>query len=604
MNFLNQVRAEVKNMSLSKFIVISAAIFFLFVVVGLPVLGMIFEDSYTYYPYDQEYVIVDGVEYENDNDFTHEYTYLQNDAEYIGQMFSGDALKHATEVSDRILEMLATAIPYAAQSERDYDYRERLFYEARQNIIDIYVLQQPDLADEALAEGVNWFGYSEYLEGEINNGGAMYNYGYGMPDASTTEGEEPEEFVPLTESEKQELIIELQAEIDTFYEIMETDNYTLYAEIRKEEYQEQIKNYTERIEQLEKDIIETPSQEELISEEIKNLEESIIMVNEINIPQLEFRLANNIIEGDGSWQDSALSGIEQLHWRIQNATDVYTEQEYEQNQWMADQYGTYQDYLTAMEKEKQQFEEELFVAESSLNANKPDMEFVSEGARTVFYNTFFPTATMMVAIFAMLVGGWCLASEFQNGTVRLMMIRPRTRTKVLLSRYVAGLVVVFMLYLAFAIALLVVSGFRGGFGDYFYPNYSATGQVNFFISMLGDFFIVFFSIVFLYTVAFMISGVVRNTAVAIIIPTVMYVGALIGLNILAYQPPIDILAYTPIPYLLLQDYVNMAEYGYVKEFLSKGMPVSIGLGAAVLVICSIICLAIVGYVFKKRDITN
>ncbi len=603
MKFLNQVKAEIKNMSLSKFIVISAVIFFLLVVAVFPLLGHFFEQSYNYYPYDQEYIVVDGVEYKNDNNFTHEYTYLTNDLQWIEQAYSGDALKHATAISDELLEFYSEYIPIAAQSTREHDYRENLSYAMRQNIIDLYVLAQPDLADDSLNEAAGNFGGSEYLEGSYN-GGVMYGNAYSYSVEVQDEGGDETEFVPLTEEEKQEISAEIQAEIDRFDELMLTDDYTIYAEMQREDYNLSIKNNQERIEQLEKDIIENPAQEENISEEIKRLNESIEVINTISLPQLDFRLANGIINNDGSWQDSVLNEIENLHWRISNASDVYEEQEFEENMWMTEQYGTYQDYLKAMEVEKQKYVTDLFIAESSLAANEPDMSFVNDGARNEFYNNFFPTGTMLVAVFAMLVGGWCLASEFQNGTVRLMMIRPRTRLKILFSRYLAGLSIVFVLFLAIAIAILVYSGFIGGFSDFFYPNYSATGPVNFFVQMIGDFFTVFVSVTFLYTVAFMISGVIRNTAVAIIIPTVMYVGAMVGMNILAYQPAIDFLAYTPAPYLLLQDYINPSDYGYVAQFIQKGVPISITLGVAVLVISAVICLAIVSYVFKKRDITN
>ncbi len=605
MKFLNQVKAEMKNMSLSKFIVISAVIFFLLVVAVFPIIGYFFEQSYNnYYPYDQEYIIIDGVEYKNDNTFTREYTYLENELDWIEQVMDADSLKHATAIADRLLDFYAENVKYAVLDTREYDYRENLSYSMRQNVIDLYILQQPDLADEALNIGASHFGYSEYLEGDYN-GGVMYDYGYGYSSSVTVEDEgEETEFVPMTEEEKLEAIAEIQAEMDRFNLIMQNDDYNLYVEIQREDYNEQIETSMERIEQLEKDIIENPAQEENISEEIKRLNENIQMINEINLPQLDFRLANGIIEGDGSWQDSALNEIQNLHWRISNAEDVYTEQEYEENMWMSEQYGTYQDYLKAMEVEKQEYEKDLFIAESSLSANQPDMSFVNDGARNVFYSNFFPTGTMLVTVFAILVGGWCLASEFQNGTVRLMMIRPRTRLKVLFSRYLAGISIVFMLFFAIAIAQLIYSGVIGGFSDYLYPNYSSTGTVNFFVNVIADFFTVFVSVLFLYTVAFMISGVLRNTAVAIIIPTVMYVGAMVGMNILAYQPAVDFLAYTPAPYLFLQDYINPSDYGYVAQFIQKGVPVSIALGVAVLIISAVICIAIVSYFFKKRDITN
>ncbi len=600
MKFLNQIKAEAKNMILSKFILISAVLIFAFITVVVPVLGYVFENyfGYNYYPYDEEYVIVDGVEYENNNDFTHNYTYINRDVENMAQWMSPEALVHATEVSNRLLDFYAQNIPYAAQNEREYDYREWLSYNARENIIDIYVLEQEDLSDPFLIEGIQNFGYSEYFYNDKMNG-EMYGYGMVMPDVPT--GDETEEVVPLTEAEKQELILENQAELDRFNELMKTDNYQLYVDIQKEDYAEQIESSNERIAQLEKDIIENPEQEEYISNDIKYLEDEIEMINSIYLPQLDYRLQNGIINGDGSWEDSALSSIENSYRQLGYTEDVYTEEEFSENYWMAEEYGTYEEYLVAMEFEIQEIKDRIFIAETSLAASEPDMSFVRDGARSNLYSTFY--SAMVVVVFAILVGGWCLASEFQNGTVRLMMIRPRTRMKVLLSRYFAGLSLVFGLYVAIFFIMFIVSGVSGGFNDYFYPNFTATGPVNFFATFFGDFFIVFISVIFMYTLAFMCSALIRNTAMSIILPIIVYVAAIIAFMMYGYEmPAVDMLAFTPAPYLLMQDYIGPSYY--IDELVSKGMPISMELGAAVLIIYSAICLAISAYVFKKRDITN
>ncbi len=603
MNFFQQIGAEAKNMLRSKFILVFAIIFFVLTTIVIPVGGYIINEyfGYNYYPYNEEYVIIDGVEYENDNELTHMYTELTYQLEWIEQSLSVDGLKHATEISDRLIEFFSANIPLAAQSTRENDYRLNLAYEMREAIINIYVLEQEDLSEAALNEAVGIFGWSEYLTGGMN-GGVMYSeYGYAV---TTPVDDGTSEIEPLTTAEKQEIIVDLQEKVDVFNELMETDSYELYAEMRKEYFEETIISSNERIEQLEKDVIANPEQEENIQMNIESLLIEIDNINNSEIPELEYRLANNIIENDGSWQDTALNERSYATRRlIYHEMDLYDEQDFNDQHWMVEQYETYEKYLEAMEAERQGYEEQVFIAQSSLDSGKPDMSFVYNGARNQLYGTFY--LVMVVVMFGVLVGGWCLASEFQNGTVRLMMIRPRTRMKILLSKYFAGFALLFALYIAIFLVMFVISGVRGGFGDYAYPNYTATGPVNFFTTFIGDFLAVFVSAWFLFTLGFMFSAIARNTAVSIIVPTVVYVGSFIYMNAFTYEaPPPDFVAFTPVPYLLLQDYINPQEWGYISNLINQGFPISLTTGIVVLIVYGLIFLGIGALVFKKRDVTN
>ena len=118
-------------------------------------------------------------------------------------------------------------------------------------------------------------------------------------------------------------------------------------------------------------------------------------------------------------------------------------------------------------------------------------------------------------MFAVLLVGWAIASEFQHGTIRLLMIRPKTRTKILMAKFIAALTLSLAVYVLGSLLNLITNGILFGFSDYAYPNYTISGDVNFFAYYVPKLLACTVSIIFAFAVAFMLSVVIKNVAVAI-----------------------------------------------------------------------------------------
>ncbi len=406
----------------------------------------------------------------------------------------------------------------------------------------------------------------------------------------------------MTEIEKADEIARLEEALDNFDKLMVDNDFSVYVDIMKLQYENNIQSNLDRIETLEADIINDPSQEEYISDEIDRLLSDNLAIEQTQIPELDYRLEHNIIYNDGTWQDEALSSKTNSQRQILES-DLYkmTEEQFYEDQWNVDRYGTYQAYEESIEQSLQEAEFDLFVAESSLNSNKPDMEFVEDGARQGSYEIF--SFGMIIMMFGVLIGGWVIASEFQSGTVRLLMIRPRTRLKVMFSKFIAGIALIYVLYFAVFIISLITQGFTKGFSDFMYPNYTASGEINFFIMFIGHFFAISTAFVFIYTLGFAASVIIRNIAVAIILPIIIMFGSTILMAFLTSRPPFDLIAYTPLPYMSMQDFFGES-YTITGQLIEKGVPLSIELGMVVLLVYSAILIAIAAVVFKKHDITN
>jgi ABC-2 type transport system permease protein len=228
------------------------------------------------------------------------------------------------------------------------------------------------------------------------------------------------------------------------------------------------------------------------------------------------------------------------------------------------------------------------------------MKFVPDGSRskTVGFLGF----SVFVALFAVLIGGWIIAREFSAGTIRLLMIRPKTRTKIIMSKFLAVLVVVLAVYAAGSLLNIVSNGIVNGFADFGFPNFTATGQVGFLAYYLPKFLVCIITILIGYSTAFMLSTVTKNMAVAVIVPAVVFIGSYIGMSALAYRSAVNWIAYTPIPYIQFSSFFT--QWSPVNSMIANGVPISLTYGIIMMLAFSALFTFIAVWVFNKSDITK
>lgn len=129
------------------------------------------------------------------------------------------------------------------------------------------------------------------------------------------------------------------------------------------------------------------------------------------------------------------------------------------------------------------------------------------------------TFTGIAALFTIVVAAGMVASEFSWGTIKLLLIRPVSRSKVLLSKYTATLLfALLMLLLLFSTSFLFGILFFGVSGaDAPYLAYS-NGQVieqNMVSHIIGLFGYRSIDLIMMVTLSFMISTVFRSSSLAI-----------------------------------------------------------------------------------------
>lgn len=126
----------------------------------------------------------------------------------------------------------------------------------------------------------------------------------------------------------------------------------------------------------------------------------------------------------------------------------------------------------------------------------------------------------LITLFVVIIAGDSIAGEFSTGTIKLLLIRPASRLKIMLSKYYATIIYgVFLLVILF-ISSFLFNGVLYGFSGWSQPllSVSADGVIqeeSTFIHLWQTYLFGTVATVMYVTFAFMISAVFRSSAMAI-----------------------------------------------------------------------------------------
>ena len=597
MKFIKQTLVEIKNVLKSKFVLIIGIVMIAIAVlypvgtsiirnanrspidIGGPIMYEEANDmkiSSEYAPdFDEngETITINGITITSSNPF---FWNIRNLDEQKGYFNASDF--SSPQVLDTLLELIDMQIEHylrlAVAITTYEDYRADLGWQTEQYIFDKFIYEHSDTDPEVLYE------VSQYNRGMDKE---QFN----------------EKYVDITPEERLAALDTVDSKLTKLYDIIEKNDFDGYTLLRIEMERDSIANYEEQIAMYEETIVSNPGQEENLSYIIEDLRRQIKFIETNNIPVWEYRREKVIIPGDGSWQNSAISDIERNRNQLLYIS-IVSEEEFATDRNLTREYGTYEKYKEAMQAQIDEANENILIAQNSLDAEKPDMKYVQDGARSMTAN--FLWYSVFVALFAVLTGGWIIAREFSGGTIRLLMIRPKTRVKIILSKFVAVLAIALAIYTAGCILNTITNGIVYGFADFGFPNFTATGQVGFFAYYVPKFLACIITILIGYTSAFMLSTVTKNMAVSVIVPAVIFIGSFIGMSGLAYSRSANWIAYTPLPYIQISSFFT--EWSPVKTMMERGVPISLTYGIIMMLAFCALFTFIAVWVFKKSDITK
>ncbi|MCI8501853.1 MAG: ABC transporter permease subunit [Oscillospiraceae bacterium] len=125
----------------------------------------------------------------------------------------------------------------------------------------------------------------------------------------------------------------------------------------------------------------------------------------------------------------------------------------------------------------------------------------------------------VVSMIVIIMAGSSIANEFSTGTIKFLLINPVKRWKIFLSKYVTIISMSVMLVLCFFFLNTFLSGILFGFGDiaapYLYLSGDTVRELPGILFTLWQYLIGSVNLIVMGTLAFAISSLMRNSAVAI-----------------------------------------------------------------------------------------
>jgi len=124
----------------------------------------------------------------------------------------------------------------------------------------------------------------------------------------------------------------------------------------------------------------------------------------------------------------------------------------------------------------------------------------------------------LIALFAIVMGGKIVANEFSEGTIKLLLIRPSKRWKILLSKYISVVgYTLLMLLVLFIVSFLlggILFSFSGASTPFLINSSGKITEVNMIVHIMELYGLKSINLIMMVTLAFMISTVFRNSSMA------------------------------------------------------------------------------------------
>ena len=272
-----------------------------------------------------------------------------------------------------------------------------------------------------------------------------------------------------------------------------------------------------------------------------------------------------------------------------------------------DQYEVYSKNLIGSKNyedmeynEKQEYQDSLknkeinkYIIENNIDDNKVDLRGILK--------SFFSEYGLFIIVIIVMIAGTIVSEEFNKGTVKLLLIKPYSRTKILLSKYLTTLIMIFFTILASVLMELVVGGIIFGLDSLSVPvleynfNTNQLETINILAYLGLQILTQLPMLILLATLAFALSTIFTNSALAITISLLGYMSPNI-INALVIQYKVEFMKYFVTMNWDLKQYM----FGALPNMEGMTMPFSIIISLIYLFIMLIPTFII----FKKKNIKN
>lgn len=354
-----------------------------------------------------------------------------------------------------------------------------------------------------------------------------------------------------------------------YYEVRH-DNKEDYEKAKKEKklFEEKIKNMSWQ------DFVKEEKEE--LEESLKDNQDSAYYTSQIE--GIDLRLKYNIDFSNSNWNQYVDTYVANRSYILEqegkDKLDSDTKEELER---------------TEAENKEIIYRFENNIKDYSSNSNNGIIEN--------FYNEYF----LMILIIIIIVSGSIVSEEFSKGTIKLLLVKPYSRTKILLSKYITSLLMIVFAIVFILLAQLIIGGIFFGYDTLTIPkivyNFSTNMvmEMNIFKYLLYTTIAVLPQFILLTTLAFSLSTIFVSTSLA---NTLTIIGSLAGdvINAIAVSYEINILK--------LFVTLNWDFTPYLFGGKSPYLGITLSHSIIVCIVYWLIMIVTTFIVFKRRNIKN
>ncbi|MCI8444121.1 MAG: ABC transporter permease subunit [Clostridia bacterium] len=295
---------------------------------------------------------------------------------------------------------------------------------------------------------------------------------------------------------EEQKVKEIEKTIDEINQKLKNDDWKYFAS-------EELKRAEEKVKNLEEEQKQTQDKQEL-----ENIKTSLVSAK-IDLEVAKYRVDKEIKYGN-DYRNNALNvyqneskNVEQLKASEQQLT-----------------YKQKQEYHTSIEEK----EINQYIIENNVDIKK------SNDVRGILKN-FFSEYGLFIIVMVIMIAGTLVSEEFNKGTIKLLLVKPYSREKILLAKFITMFIIIAFSLVAVVGMELIVGGIIFGWDSLSIPvleynfHTNTLESINIFtylgISIAAKLPI----IILLATLAFAFSTLFTNSAVAIALPLLGFMGA-------------------------------------------------------------------------------
>lgn len=284
--------------------------------------------------------------------------------------------------------------------------------------------------------------------------------------------------------------------------------------------------------------------------------------------------------------------------------------DFENDYSFVESYGTYEKYCEIMDKSYYDNIAAVDILRYSAENGKPLPEMYPSSTRYTIMESVTGNVSFILLL-CIILAATIMASEHMAGTIRLLVIRPRARWKILLSKLMA-IVIYGLAAFAVASALSVaVTLIVSGTGDIAVPmllhRHGEVKEVSFVIYLLAKTAIIALPDLLILTAAFFLSVAAKKVVFAVAIPMLITMfGSVASSLTVLFHAKLPFLKWTLLPYFITEGYttdvVTRTASNALFDFTSLGFDLEIGVVLFIIHVAIFTALSFI--VFRRQQIKN